>query len=119
MTPEELQQRAEVVAHVIRARAKLQLIRDRAGQLVGPLGRRTLESVAAGRICRATPQPAPAMHQLLVLTVDPDQTTIDSTIVVTHADGTSQTFHYVDVIDGLLHYRNDALSEEDARRLIA
>ncbi len=58
------------------------------------------------------------MHQLLVLTVDPDQTTIESTIVIARADGASQTFHYVDVIDGLLHYRNEGLSEEHARRLI-
>jgi hypothetical protein len=39
MTSEELQQRAEVVAHVIRARSKLQLIRDRADQLRGDLER--------------------------------------------------------------------------------
>jgi hypothetical protein len=61
----------------------------------------------------------PAMHQLLVLTVDADQTAIDSTIVIKRGDGSSQTFHYVDVVDNLLHYRNEALSEEDARRLIA
>jgi uncharacterized protein involved in tolerance to divalent cations len=39
MTDTELQQRAEVVAHVIQARAKLQLIRDRANQLQGDLDR--------------------------------------------------------------------------------
>jgi hypothetical protein len=40
-------------------------------------------------------------------------------MVIDHADGTSQTFHYVDVVNSLLHYRNEALSEEDARRMIA
>jgi hypothetical protein len=59
------------------------------------------------------------MHKLLVLTVDPDQTTIDSTIVIKSADGASQTFHYVEIIDGLLHYRNESVSEEDARQLMA
>jgi len=39
MTDQELQQRAEVVAHVIRARAKLQLLRDRAERLKGDLAR--------------------------------------------------------------------------------
>ncbi len=39
MTPEELQQRAEVVAHVIRARAKLELLRDRAEELKADLDR--------------------------------------------------------------------------------
>lgn len=39
MTDDELQQRAEVVAHVIRARAKLELLRDRAVQLRGDLDR--------------------------------------------------------------------------------
>jgi len=58
------------------------------------------------------------MHQLLVLTVDPEETKIASTIVIQGADGVPQTFHYVAVIDGLLHYRNEALSEEIARRLI-
>jgi len=59
------------------------------------------------------------MHQLLVLTVDPDQTTIEPITVMLRPDGTSQTNYYVDVVDDLLHYRNDALSEEDARRMIA
>ncbi|MEO7326586.1 MAG: hypothetical protein ABIW82_17330 [Dokdonella sp.] len=39
MTELELQQRADVVAHVIRARSKLQLIKDRAEQLRGDLDR--------------------------------------------------------------------------------
>jgi hypothetical protein len=39
MTDQELQQRAQVVAHVIRARSKLQLLRDRAEQLKGDLER--------------------------------------------------------------------------------
>jgi hypothetical protein len=39
MTDEELQQRAQVVAHVIKARAKLELLRDRAKQLRGDLDR--------------------------------------------------------------------------------
>ncbi|MEO7325362.1 MAG: hypothetical protein ABIW82_11090 [Dokdonella sp.] len=39
MTELELQQRADVIAHVIRARSKLQLIKDRADQLKGDLDR--------------------------------------------------------------------------------
>ena len=39
MTDQELRQRAEVVAHVIQARTKLQLLRDRAEQLKGDLDR--------------------------------------------------------------------------------
>jgi hypothetical protein len=39
MTPEELQQRAEMIDKVIRARRKLQLLRDRAEALEGALGR--------------------------------------------------------------------------------
>ena len=39
MTEQELQQRAEIVAHVIRARNKLQLIKDRADSLRGDLDR--------------------------------------------------------------------------------
>jgi hypothetical protein len=39
MTDEELQQRAEMIDKVIRARRKLQLLRDRAEALEGALGR--------------------------------------------------------------------------------
>ena len=39
MTDQELQERAQVIAHVIRARVKLQLLRDRAEQLQGELER--------------------------------------------------------------------------------
>jgi hypothetical protein len=39
MTDQELQQRAQVVAHVIYARAKLQLLSQRAEQLKGDLDR--------------------------------------------------------------------------------
>lgn len=39
MSEQELQQRAEIVAHVIRARNKLQLIKDRADALRGDLDR--------------------------------------------------------------------------------
>ncbi|MEO5625753.1 MAG: hypothetical protein ABIQ70_07085 [Dokdonella sp.] len=39
MTDQELQQRADVIAHVIRARSKLQLIKDRADALRGDLDR--------------------------------------------------------------------------------
>jgi hypothetical protein len=58
------------------------------------------------------------MHNLLVLTADPDQPRHENMIVVKCADGSSQTYHYVETIDGLLHYRHDALPEDQARILI-
>jgi len=63
-------------------------------------------------------QSAPAMHKLLVLTVDPEKPTPEPTVVVKCSDGTMQTYHFVETIDGLHQYRNESLSEEDARRMI-
>ncbi len=59
------------------------------------------------------------MQQLLVLTVDPEKPAADPMIVVKCSDGSTQTYHFVETIDGLHQYRNEALSEEDARRMIA
>jgi hypothetical protein len=81
--------------------------------------RQLLRQATPAIIGRLPDPPAQTMHKILILTADPDSPTAEPVIVLKGTDGASQTFHHVDTIDGLLHYRNEAISEEDARELIA
>jgi hypothetical protein len=59
-----------------------------------------------------------AVNKLLVLTADPARRDHDPEIVVRRGLARDETYHYVDTIDHLLHYRHESVPEEEARRLI-
>ena len=59
------------------------------------------------------------MNKLLVLTAPTSGREPDQEIVLKRGDHAEDTYVYVATIDGLLHYRHDGFSEDDARRLMA
>jgi hypothetical protein len=59
------------------------------------------------------------MNRLLVLTTSADDSPPDSSLSVTRQSGVVDSYHYVDTVDQLAHYRHASVSEEEARELIA